>query len=133
MKLVNTVAATAVLAGLGMAGTVGAATLEDVQKKGYVQCGVSQGLPGFSKPDQSGNIVCHPAITEHAGWIVRSAVAAAVRRDHQVVCGKGIEERAPHLRTHGSTVQQNKRSAAAVRFVVHGDVVDLIGWGREQR
>jgi len=55
MKLVKTVAATAVLAGLGIAGTAGATTLEDVQKKGYVQCGVSQGLPGFSNPDQSGN------------------------------------------------------------------------------
>jgi general L-amino acid transport system substrate-binding protein len=32
-----------------------AATLDDVKAKGHVQCGVSQGLPGFSNPDQSGN------------------------------------------------------------------------------
>ncbi len=38
-----------------VAGVVSAATLEDVQKKGYLQCGVSQGLPGFSSPDAHGN------------------------------------------------------------------------------
>lgn len=31
-----------------------AATLDDVKAKGFVQCGVSQGLPGFSNPDSSG-------------------------------------------------------------------------------
>ena len=30
-------------------------TLEQVKSKGYVQCGVSQGLPGFSNADDSGN------------------------------------------------------------------------------
>ena len=34
---------------------VTAGTLDDVKKKGFVQCGVSQGLPGFSNPDSSGN------------------------------------------------------------------------------
>ena len=33
----------------------GAATLDDVKAKGSVQCGVSQGLPGFSNPDDQGN------------------------------------------------------------------------------
>ncbi|MCF1503089.1 amino acid ABC transporter substrate-binding protein [Afifella sp. H1R] len=32
-----------------------AATLDDVKAKGSVQCGVSQGLPGFSNPDAQGN------------------------------------------------------------------------------
>ena len=32
-----------------------AATLDDVKQKGFVQCGVSQGVPGFSNPDTSGN------------------------------------------------------------------------------
>ena len=32
-----------------------AATLDDVKKKGHVQCGVSQGLAGFSNPDDKGN------------------------------------------------------------------------------
>jgi general L-amino acid transport system substrate-binding protein len=32
-----------------------AATLDDVMKKGFVQCGVSTGLPGFSNPDSKGN------------------------------------------------------------------------------
>jgi general L-amino acid transport system substrate-binding protein len=31
-----------------------AATLDDVKAKGFVQCGVSQGLPGFSNPDADG-------------------------------------------------------------------------------
>ena len=30
-------------------------TLEAVKAKGFVQCGVSQGLPGFSNADDSGN------------------------------------------------------------------------------
>ncbi len=32
-----------------------AGTLEDVRAKGFIQCGVSQGLPGFSNPDDKGN------------------------------------------------------------------------------
>ena len=37
MKLLKIVTATAVLAGFGLVGNAGAATLDDVQKKGYVQ------------------------------------------------------------------------------------------------
>ncbi len=54
----------AVLA-LGTASVANAATLDDVKKKGFVQCGVSQGLAGFSAPDDKGNYagldvdVCH--------------------------------------------------------------------------
>ncbi|RMF17492.1 MAG: amino acid ABC transporter substrate-binding protein [Gammaproteobacteria bacterium] len=33
------------------------ATLDAVKKKGFVQCGVSTGLPGFSNPDEKGNWV----------------------------------------------------------------------------
>ncbi len=41
---------------LGLAATAAsAATLDDVKAKGFVQCGVSQGLPGFSNPDAQGN------------------------------------------------------------------------------
>lgn len=40
--------------GLAMSGA-SAATLDDVKAKGFVQCGVSQGLPGFSNPDDKGN------------------------------------------------------------------------------
>lgn len=44
------------VAALAMTATAGtAATLDDVKAKGFVQCGVSQGLPGFSNPDSSGN------------------------------------------------------------------------------
>lgn len=44
--------------GVAMAATsfsASAATLDDVKAKGFVQCGVSQGLPGFSNPDSDGN------------------------------------------------------------------------------
>ena len=34
---------------------VSAGTLDDVKAKGHIQCGVSQGLPGFSNPDEAGN------------------------------------------------------------------------------
>jgi len=43
------------VAGLLAASVAQAGTLEDVRAKGFVQCGVSQGLPGFSNPDDSGN------------------------------------------------------------------------------
>ena len=52
-KILSAIVGTAVL-GL-TAGTVSAATLDDVKGKDSVQCGVSQGLPGFSNPDQDGN------------------------------------------------------------------------------
>lgn len=35
--------------------SAGAASLDDIKSKGFVQCGVSQGLPGFSNPDDKGN------------------------------------------------------------------------------
>ncbi len=54
MKHFLTVAAVTAAFGLGVAGAQ-AATLDDVKAKGFVQCGVSQGLPGFSNPDDQGN------------------------------------------------------------------------------
>ncbi|MGH2339910.1 amino acid ABC transporter substrate-binding protein [Segnochrobactraceae bacterium EtOH-i3] len=43
-------------AALGFAATAaGAGTLEDVKAKGFVQCGVNTGLPGFAAPDDKGN------------------------------------------------------------------------------
>ena len=49
-KLLSTAA---VAATLSTAAT--ATTLEDVKSKGFIQCGVSQGVPGFSNADSSGN------------------------------------------------------------------------------
>lgn len=37
------------------AAPAGAGTLDEVKKKDFVQCGVSQGVPGFSNPDEKGN------------------------------------------------------------------------------
>ena len=43
-------------AALGVVTTgASAATLDDIKAKGFVQCGVSQGLAGFSNPDDQGN------------------------------------------------------------------------------
>jgi len=42
-------------AALAMSTAAYADTMEDVISKGFIQCGVSQGLPGFSNPDESGN------------------------------------------------------------------------------
>ena len=53
MKLINSLLAAAAVTTLATA--VSAATLDDVRNKGHVQCGVSQGLPGFSNPDEKGN------------------------------------------------------------------------------
>jgi len=40
---------------MAVAGTASAGTLDDIKSKGHVQCGVSQGLPGFSNADAQGN------------------------------------------------------------------------------
>jgi len=42
-------------AAVAMSTAASAGTMDDVKTKGFVQCGVSQGLPGFSNPDQAGN------------------------------------------------------------------------------
>lgn len=55
-----------------------AGTLDDVKKKGYIQCGVSTGLPGFSAPDDRGLIQGIDADTCRA-------VAAAVLGDSSKV------------------------------------------------
>jgi general L-amino acid transport system substrate-binding protein len=57
MKLAKNLAVSAALVSLVYAGVSQAGTLEDVRAKGHLQCGVSQGLPGFSNPDQNGNWV----------------------------------------------------------------------------
>ena len=56
MKSTKYLAASAVLATAAVSGNaLAAGTLDAVKGKGFVQCGVSQGLPGFSNPDQAGN------------------------------------------------------------------------------
>ena len=42
-------------AALIVAGAAHAATLDDIKKAGTLKCGVSQGLPGFSNPDDKGS------------------------------------------------------------------------------
>lgn len=52
-KITSTLMLTSVLA--LSANTVFADTLDSVKSKGFVQCGVSTGLPGFSNADSAGN------------------------------------------------------------------------------
>ena len=47
--------AVASAAALIVAGAAHAATLDDIKKAGALKCGVSQGLPGFSNPDDKGS------------------------------------------------------------------------------
>jgi general L-amino acid transport system substrate-binding protein len=42
-------------AGLAAVSPANAALLDQIKSKGFVQCGVSQGLPGFSNPDDKGS------------------------------------------------------------------------------
>jgi general L-amino acid transport system substrate-binding protein len=52
----NTIVSTLGVVALSVSAlSASAATLDDVKAKGFVQCGVSQGLPGFSNPDSAGN------------------------------------------------------------------------------
>src|SRR5262245_3692340 len=58
MKCIGTmlaVAAVAAAAVLGVSASASAQTLNTVKQRGTLVCGVSQGLPGFSSPDDRGN------------------------------------------------------------------------------
>lgn len=56
MKLAKKLALTAATLTVAFASAAQAGdTLDAVKKKGSIQCGVSQGLPGFSNPDDQGN------------------------------------------------------------------------------
>ena len=52
-KLISLFLGTAVSVAAATAAQAG--TLDDVRQKGFVQCGVSQGLIGFSNPDEQNN------------------------------------------------------------------------------
>ena len=54
MKRVFVVAAVVVTTALGVQAAA-AQTLKSVKDRGSLSCGVSQGLPGFSTPDDKGN------------------------------------------------------------------------------
>ncbi|PCC99814.1 amino acid ABC transporter substrate-binding protein [Halopseudomonas pelagia] len=52
----TTLAVFATAAALGVSSIAHAGTtLDEIQKKGFVQCGISDGLPGFSYADEKGN------------------------------------------------------------------------------
>ena len=53
MQVIKGLLAAAAVTAISAAAWAG--TLDDVRSKGHVQCGVSQGVPGFSNPDEKGN------------------------------------------------------------------------------
>ena len=55
MTKLHALAASAAAVAFTTAGIANADTLEDVKEKGWIQCGVSQSLPGFSDFDDQGN------------------------------------------------------------------------------
>ncbi len=55
MKEFSKIATGTAVAAIMLAGSAAAGTLDDIKSKGFIQCGVSQGLPGFSNPDDKGN------------------------------------------------------------------------------
>lgn len=55
MKSIQKIALAAAMTGLMASQAYAATTLETVKGRGHVQCGVSQGLAGFSNPDDKGN------------------------------------------------------------------------------
>ncbi len=64
--MIATLAAASVLLAVANQAHAGA-TLDAVQKKGFVQCGISDGLPGFSYADADGKFsgwIC-PYISRH--------------------------------------------------------------------
>src|SRR5471032_2949725 len=54
MKTISVLAGAVSIALCGMAMAQAPSTLDAVKAKGYVQCGVSTGLAGFSQPDSKG-------------------------------------------------------------------------------
>ena len=77
MKLCTILPSAAALLALSGA-AVSAQTLEEVRERGYLNCGVSPGVAGFSNPDDAGN---------WSGFDVEvcRAVAAAVLEDPNCV------------------------------------------------
>ncbi len=55
MKSIQKIALAVAMTGLMASQAQAATTLENVKSRGNVQCGVSQGLAGFSNPDDKGN------------------------------------------------------------------------------
>ena len=86
MRLLKAAAGAMAITSIAFAGVASAGTLDDVKKKGFVQCGVSTGVPGFAFTDKTGNWQgFDPAVCQ--------AVAAAVLGD-----AAGDRRRAPRDR-----------------------------------
>ena len=74
MKKITSLVTGVAFAGIAFANAANSTTLEDVQSRGDLRCGVSGGVPGFSAPNDAGKMVGIDAA-------VCDAVAAAVLGD----------------------------------------------------
>ena len=74
MKKITSLVTGVALAGIAFATAASASTLEEVQARGDLRCGVSGGVPGFSAPNDAGKMVGIDAA-------ICDAVAAAVLGD----------------------------------------------------
>ena len=74
MKKITSLVTGVAFAGIAFANSANSTTLEDVQSRGDLRCGVSGGVPGFSAPNDAGKMVGIDAA-------VCDAVAAAVLGD----------------------------------------------------
>ena len=84
-KLLGTLVASATMA---LASVASAGTLDDVKKRGHLQCGINTGLPGFAYTDDKGN---------WQGFDVAycQALAAAVLGDPKKVKYKNLTGKTP--------------------------------------
>ena len=78
MKYVTSLVTSVALAGIAFATSVSASTLEEVQARGELRCGVDGGVAGFSAPNDAGKMVGIDAS-------ICDAVAAAVLGDSSKV------------------------------------------------
>jgi len=83
MKLLGTLGAAVVIAGLAAGNVHAQSTVDAVKSKGFVQCGVNTGLAGFSAPDSQG-------VWKGIDVDVCRAVAAAVLGDASKVKYTGL-------------------------------------------
>ena len=86
MRLVTQLAAGTAVAYVATFGVAEAGeTLDAIKAKGFIQCGVSTGLAGFSNPDDAGNWsgldvdVCRAVALEDGALVVTDAARASWR------------------------------------------------------
>ena len=90
MKSLKVLLAAAAVTAVGV-GSAAAGTLDDVKAKGFVQCGVSTGVPGFAFTDDAGNWQGFDPAFAFNRSPCRSRMAAENRPNRaRASCGPGL-------------------------------------------